>query len=366
MLFKTLLLSLYAVFAVAKSSCKDDSSFTWINEWDNNEYELSCAFLTNSSKEKQNLKRQGNWCHKKVDGYWVKDKCKYTCDNCDEDKQDEDYDCEDKPKKWEDSEGRKCKWYAKDSKKRCKKAKDYKNDKKDAKDVCCACGGGKDEFLVSSLDTSTSVDELKFDLQVEKKNKCEEKCCDTPTWWEDSEGNDCDWYAKKDKNCKNAKDYKNDGYTAKDVCCACGGGEEGEGYDKYDYDDDYDDDYDECYDRFSWWEDSEGNDCEWYAKKDKNCKHADYYENDGFTAEDVCCACDGGMSDDYDCKDKPKDFEDSEGNDCDWYAKKDKRCRFAEDYENDDGMTAKDACCACGGGKEKYFTAFSAGVTASA
>ena len=41
------------------------------------------------------------------------------------------------------------------------------------------------------------------------------------------------------------------------------------------------------------WADSEGEDCNEYDVKD-GCKHGDLYANEGLTANQVCCACGGG------------------------------------------------------------------------
>jgi len=53
------------------------------------------------------------------------------------------------------------------------------------------------------------------------------------------------------------------------------------------------------------------------------------------------------------CNDDPLDFSDSRGNSCDWYAGGLflNRCLwFASSRGNDDGVTANDACCTCDGG----------------
>lgn len=57
-----------------------------------------------------------------------------------------------------------------------------------------------------------------------------EQCEDVPGW-HDSDGPtyDCNFYAEG-RNCQRFdSDYENFGYTAREACCACGGGNIGGG-----------------------------------------------------------------------------------------------------------------------------------------
>jgi hypothetical protein len=179
--------------------------------------------------------------------------------------------------------------------------------------------------------------------------------CEDVQGWYDSDGPeyDCIWYEENDA-CEFASDYENDGYTATEACCVCGGGTSdgstptspppGEG---------------QCEDVQGWY-DSDGPeyDCTWYEENDA-CEFASEYENDGYTATEACCVCGGGTSDgstptppppgEGQCEDV-HGWYDSEGPeyDCTWY-EENEFCEFASEFEND-GYAATEACCVCGGG----------------
>ena len=67
----------------------------------------------------------------------------------------------------------------------------------------------------------------------------------------------------------------------------------------------------------------------------------------GYTANEICCGCDGG------CLDSHDSWYDSGGPiyTCEWYAKSSSRCDlFGDSYADKNGFTANDICCVCGGG----------------
>mmetsp|Transcript_12148 Transcript_12148/g.18449 ORF Transcript_12148/g.18449 Transcript_12148/m.18449 type:complete len:271 (-) Transcript_12148:62-874(-) len=50
-------------------------------------------------------------------------------------------------------------------------------------------------------------------------------CTDTPSGWHDKDGYDCDWYARTTQSCSfYGHLFANQGLTANEACCACGGG----------------------------------------------------------------------------------------------------------------------------------------------
>jgi hypothetical protein len=50
--------------------------------------------------------------------------------------------------------------------------------------------------------------------------------CDSVRGWHDSDGStfNCDWYAEGTNCLVHGEFYSNFGYTAREACCACGGG----------------------------------------------------------------------------------------------------------------------------------------------
>lgn len=128
----------------------------------------------------------------------------------------------------------------------------------------------------------------------------------------------------------------------------------------------------DCVDSPAGWMDAMENDCSWYEDyPSQRCIIADMIASEEGSGDDVCCVCGGGKSyDDLDeeeqdevepfqmnlgcgaCVDEPN-FLDLVDNDCDYYAANvDKRCPFAHAAAID-GYSAKEACCACGGGESK-------------
>jgi len=117
-------------------------------------------------------------------------------------------------------------------------------------------------------------------------------CIDSPLGWHDSDGSkfNCQWYGEQDRCAKFGNEFPNDGFTANEACCVCGGGSNdpapapsptgGGG----------------CIDSPLGWHDSDGDkyDCEWYGEQDRCEKFGDEFPNDGFTANEACCTCGGG------------------------------------------------------------------------
>ena len=65
------------------NNCRDNANFWWRFEFDNQVYQHGCSFLTNSSNNQQNLKRQQNHCHRTGrNGVLVRNACRRSCNNC--------------------------------------------------------------------------------------------------------------------------------------------------------------------------------------------------------------------------------------------------------------------------------------------
>ncbi len=165
----------------------------------------------------------------------------------------------------------------------------------------------------------------------------------------------------------------------------------------------------ECFDSFVGWSDVGGAkyNCEWYAKKGNCDDYGNFFENHGVTANDVCCTCGGGGTtfssylpptpqptqsptsrptvstiptvlkpinpiqpspsiennpvpspsspqsnpNSYPCTDSIDGWYDVGGPvyNCEWYSK-DNNCDDYGAFFAQNGKTAKDVCCTCGGG----------------
>jgi hypothetical protein len=104
-------------------------------------------------------------------------------------------------------------------------------------------------------------------------------CVDYPMDWNDSEGDGCEFYDSEFQCTSYGSSYRDAVYNfvANDVCCTCGGGASSE-----------------CEDE-SGWTDAAGDGCAWYAEDPfYRCSvFGTSFENNGFTANEACCACDG-------------------------------------------------------------------------
>jgi len=154
-------------------------------------------------------------------------------------------------------------------------------------------------------------------------------CNDNPAGWYDSDGPvyDCDWYVSGDRCASLGDGYENFGTTAKQACCGCGGGVDptnGTGFDTLppspsvnwtvspspggspttqpngsdtgsgsspgSTDDD-------CEDVAGWYDsDGASYDCRWYSENNRCVTYGAGYANFGLTARDACCACGGGSN----------------------------------------------------------------------
>jgi serine protease len=105
-------------------------------------------------------------------------------------------------------------------------------------------------------------------------------CQNSPSDWVDSDGDGCDDFYYTSSRCSSFGNRFEDsvyGKTANDVCCTCGGGSDSSSQCEDDTD----------------WEDSEGDGCDWYNTLSRCAVHGDSFENDGKTASDACCLCQG-------------------------------------------------------------------------
>ena len=83
--------------------------------------------------------------------------------------------------------------------------------------------------------------------------------------------------------------------------------------------------------------DSFGDKCGWYSLNPSGCGA---YDTEEFVAAAMCCGCEGG------CYDVNASFTDSTGDDCGWYDRYPDTCG---EYDTE-FFSANDMCCACRGG----------------
>eukprot|EP00979_Chaetoceros_neogracilis_P011724 scaffold2958_cov177-Chaetoceros_neogracile.AAC.1 len=92
--------------------------------------------------------------------------------------------------------------------------------------ACCACGGGARGTAPTKTTVSPTVSPSKS-ITTPPSAPPTEVCTDSPEDWHDSNGTafNCDWYGNGTDRCSNFGDvYENDGKTANQACCVCGGG----------------------------------------------------------------------------------------------------------------------------------------------
>lgn len=106
-------------------------------------------------------------------------------------------------------------------------------------------------------------------------------CVDAPAGWVDSDGDGCDYYNSQTRCSLFGSSFENDGNTANDVCCQCGGGEGGGG--------------DACEDDPPGWVDSLGDGCDWYSVDDRCETFALEIGTNGKTPIEACCVCQGSL-----------------------------------------------------------------------
>ncbi|CAB9513786.1 unknown protein [Seminavis robusta] len=181
------------------------------------------------------------------------------------------------------------------------------------------------------------------------------ECWDLVYDWTDNVGDSCVWYSQGN-NCLYYGDEfpcTTDG-NANLVCCTCGGG-----CTTPPLLGDYIEEIPGCSDSPAHWTDVDNDGCDWYAEDD-NCQvfGSGYAGEDGKTANEACCFCGGG----YD-PNAPRivpnittpctdvlDWTDSGGDPCSWYETDDHCFRFGTANAGPDGSTAVESCCVCGGG----------------
>lgn len=225
--------------------------------------------------------------------------------------------CQDFPSGWYDSDGPSytCVWYSLGT--NCAQFGDgFENSGYTANEACCACGGGKTDenpsppppppprtpsptTLAPITPSPTSAPPTPSPTTAPPTPAPTENdddpstCYDFPGWYDyDGPEYDCNFYAL-DAHCAfYGNSFANFGATANVACCACGGGtttseppvppvprppEE-------------------CTDVPGWY-DSDGADfdCAFYAEEG-NCATFGYgFENFGYTANEACCVCGGGI-----------------------------------------------------------------------
>lgn len=175
------------------------------------------------------------------------------------------------------------------------------------------------------------------------------------TAWNDHLLRPCSFYAE-DPSTRCAQNT-----AAKVMCCACGGGTTNTKAAVvstattacYDF---------KAYNSFGvivTWEDEEGYDCNNYKSYTDACESGDDHANLGMTANDACCACNGGFFDNSgsnDCVDKRFDngttWNDGHVSIPETCADYMLESCAAHGYEDYGSGKAIDMCCVCGGGTQ--------------
>jgi len=217
---------------------------------------------------------------------------------------------------------------------------------------------GATENCPSTCDPSCSspiFTETMLDAAVDKGN-----CQDfRGGYWYDQSGRNCNWYSAGRARCITYGDSGSSfGKVANGACCFCGGGSDSDipepstPEDKF-----FIFPQTPCYD-FPLWLDSTKDGCDWYDETKCALYGNSYTDEYNVGANQACCICGGGadyvsQSDDPnaepECSDDPFGWRNDNGDDCKWY-EEDDNCADYGDYVGIDGLTANDACCACGGG----------------
>lgn len=192
--------------------------------------------------------------------------------------------------------------------------------------------------------------------------ECVDKSNADGTPWHDADGPEynCEWYVGDNVCDSMGDDFANDGITANMACCGCGGGnvatvQPTAGPSTTDGPS-------ECLDSSSWifiTYNGATKTCSWVANKPGN--RCGKVGTEGVVASEACPVACGACDSSTDgpggeCVDKPApdggEWHDSDGPEynCAYYADDASACA---DYGDDfawGGMTANQACCACGGG----------------
>ena len=202
-----------------------------------------------------------------------------------------------------------------------------------AYEACCICGGG-----VTS------------------------DCVNTDKYYIDDSGNyvQCDWFDEDPSRCDAHLGSSHVSYLygtdsvnipPEEGCCACGGGSSGSSNET-------------CVD-VAGWEPSfyPGYDCTYPGICDS---YAAYPSSGGLTSLDACCVCGGGLTGGS-CVDNPAYAHPMYGADCSELINGLTGTNLQSVCDNSNtadanGLTASDACCACGGGLTETPTAAPTGA----
>ena len=183
------------------------------------------------------------------------------------------------------------------------KAKDGDEDNNNVHDL----RSSTESYPVPDLERRTFESEMQgtFDYSSANPNECD----DSPVGWYDIFGRNCEWYGEVESNCAVYGDqYANFGRTALSACCVCGGGQSSLEEEFHPHAQDQDsllemqqqavgeDQTQACWDEPNWY-DSTGDGCAWY-EEEHNCEYFgdQFWSVDGLTANEACCACGGGLS----------------------------------------------------------------------
>ena len=121
-------------------------------------------------------------------------------------------------------------------------------------------------------------------------------------------------------------------------------------------------DPEECKNQPFNWRDLDGNDCDFYAQGD-NCNTVFGRDRKGISAEEACCACNGGCFDvrvevtEDDGTVNIIPWYDATGSSCEWFENDPNyRCQFWGGSYRNFGYFPDNACCVCGGGSTSRST----------
>ena len=178
--------------------------------------------------------------------------------------------------------------------------------------MCCACGGG-DTRICENTDNGA-------------KNSNGRSCVDVAIL-----------HNHGVSTCKS--DYDTPTFTVSSMCCACGGGRTILSTNSSS---------EICHHVPSTHLDIEGDTCTHYRKYQLGAGCDGAYDDDDFTASEMCCGC--GGSDTRFCANTNHDLVDAAENTCSSYLTQDD-CDGQVDTPS---FTAQEFCCACGGGFQWY------------
>ena len=135
----------------------------------------------------------------------------------------------------------------------------------------------------------------------------------------DAFGDGCDWYGFSEVRAENCGQFDDDDFTASEMCVACGGG------------------------RFAA-TDRAGDSCSWYAGRHDECG---MWDDEDFMAFRDCYECASAPCTEQQAASQATTFTatDSAGDGCAWYIENPSSCGAWDDED----FSANDVCCACVG-----------------